>query len=150
MKKQSQPRRRRGGFTLIEVLLVLVILGVLAAMVVPQLLGRQQKAYVDQTKASIHGLEQTLKMYAIDHDGEFPSGSQSILSVLMEPVDRNGQPMSPYLDKMPLDAWGQPLYYEWPNTKATRATKPAIWSSGINKQNEDGGGDDINNWTELR
>ena len=149
VKRTERRRRGRGGFTLIEVLLVLVILGVLAAMVVPSLLGRQQKAMVDQTRASIHGLEQALKMYAIDHGGQFPQGGQDVLNVLLEPVDAAGQPMPPYLEKVPTDAWGQMLFYEWPNTKATRATKPAIWSAGENRQNEDGGGDDVNNWTEL-
>ena len=150
MRTRIERRRRlRGGFTLLEVLLVLAILGVIAAMVVPQLLGRQQTAYEDQTRVNIANLENAAKMYYIDHDGEFPQGSQSALGVLLEPVDRNGKPLPPYLEKMPLDAWGQPLYYEWPNTKAQRASKPAIWSSGFNRQNEDGGGDDINNWDDL-
>ena len=52
--------------------------------------------------------------------------------------------------RLTLDAWGLPLYYEFPNTKAPRAIKPAIWSSGNNRQNEDGGGDDINNWIETQ
>lgn len=150
MRKGIERRhRRRGGFTLLEVLLVLAILGVIAAMVIPNLLGRQTAAYEDQTRVNIANLENAVKMYAIDHDGEFPQGSQSALSVLLEPVDRAGKPLPPYLEKMPLDAWGLPLYYEFPNTKAPRAIKPAIWSSGNNRQNEDGGGDDINNWADL-
>lgn len=148
MKDQRSSRRRR-GFTLLEVLLVVAILGVIAAIVVPQLLGRQQKAMVDTTRASVSGLESALKLYAIDHDGEFPQGDQNALTSLLDPVDRNNQPMTPYLEKLPVDAWGQTLYYEYPNTKATRALKPAIWSSGPNKQNENGSGDDINNWDDL-
>jgi general secretion pathway protein G len=139
-------RARRAGFTLLEVLLVLAILGVIAAMVVPQLLGRQQKASVDATRASIHGLEQALKLYAVDHDGEFPQGSQEDLSVLMNPVDRNGQAMAPYLEKLPTDAWGEMLYYRYPGTQSRSAMKPDIWSSGPNRQNEDGSGDDVVNW----
>lgn len=147
--KRKENRKRREGFTLLEVLLVVAILGVIAAIVVPQLLGRQQKAMIDTTRASISGLEQALKMYAIDHYGEYPQGNQTGLEVLLEPVDQNGQPMTPYLEKLPTDAWGEMLNYEYPNTKATRNLKPAIWSSGPNKQNENGSGDDINNWTEL-
>lgn len=149
MHKPSR-RSRRAAFTLIEVLLVLAILGLIAAMVVPNLLGQQQRANISATRASISGLEQTLKLYAIDHDGEFPEGNQAAaLAVLMEPVDRSGQPMTPYLEKIPVDAWNQPFYYAYPNTKAPRSTKPAIWSSGPNKQNEEGSGDDINNWVET-
>ncbi len=57
--------------------------------------------------------------------------------------------MKPYLDKLPADAWGQVFQYEFPNTKAPRSSKPAIWSSGANRQNEEGAGDDVNNWSDL-
>ena len=146
---RSRRPGRRQGFTLLEVLLVLAILGVIAAMVVPQLLGRQQKASVDATRASIHGLEQALKLYAVDHDGEFPQGSQEELSVLLNPVDRNGQPLAPYLDKLPTDAWGEMLFYRYPGTNSGNAMKPDIWSSGPNRQNEDGRADDVTNWSDT-
>lgn len=152
MKAPRSRRARRGGFTLLEVLLVLAILGVIAAMVVPNLLGRQRKAMVDQTKSSIHGLETALQSYAIDHDGEMPSGGQEemVQALLTQPKDRDGNPIEvPYLDKIPTDAWNQPLNYRYPGTKQTVKTKPDVWSNGPNKQNEDGSGDDINNWTET-
>jgi general secretion pathway protein G len=56
--------------------------------------------------------------------------------------------MKPYLEETPKDAWGEPLYYEYPSTKGTKGEKPAIWSSGPNRQNEEGAGDDINNWSD--
>lgn len=148
MRKTNSCRTARRGFTLLEVLLVLAILGVIGAMVVPQLLGRQQKAMVDTTKSSIHGLEMALESYAIAHDGEFPSGNQDAISTLLDPVDRNGKPMEPFLKALPKDAWGQVFFYEFPNTRAPKLRKPAIWSAGPNKQNEDGSGDDVNNWTD--
>lgn len=151
MKASRTRRPRRGGFTLLEVLLVLAILGVIAAMVVPNLLGRQKKAMVDQTKSSIHGLETALQAYAIDHDGEMPQGGQEeMVSALREPKDRDGNPMKdPYLSKIPVDAWGVALNYRLPSSKQTDQSKPDIWSNGPNKQNEDGSGDDVNNWTEA-
>jgi len=150
MKIEHRKKRPfRQGFTLLEVLLVLAILGVIAAMVVPQLLGRQQKAMVDTTRTSITNLEQALKMYAIDHDGQYPEGSQEALNSLLQPVDRSGQAMAPYLENLPKDAWGEMLFYEWPNSKSSNGIKPAIWSAGPNKRNENGSGDDINNWAEL-
>ena len=51
-------------------------------------------------------------------------------------------------EEEPNDAWGEMLYYEFPNTKGGNSDKPAIWSSGANRQNEDGGGDDIANWNQ--
>jgi general secretion pathway protein G len=141
-------RSRRSGFSLLELLIVLAIIGVIAAMVVPQLLGRQKQAYIDITEESIHNLEQALKLYAVDHDAEFPQGSQESLQVLIEPMDRNNKPMAPYIEKLPMDAWGEPLYYQYPNDKSTSAVdKPAIWSAGPDRKNDNGSNDDINNWT---
>ena len=149
--RTTHRRKRRAGFTLLEVLLVLAILGVIAAMVVPQLLGQQKKAMIEATKSSIHGLESALKLYAIAHDGEYPQGSQDALALLMETVDEEGRAVEPLLDKLPQDAWGELFYYQYPNDKAN-TTKPAIWSSGPDKQNDDGNSsssDDINNWDDL-
>ncbi|GIX03073.1 MAG: type II secretion system protein GspG [Planctomycetaceae bacterium] len=149
---RSLPQRPwPAGFTLTEVLLVLVILGVIAAMVVPNLLGRQQEANIRATRASIKGFEDALKQFAVANNADFPEGSaEQAVSILLNPgQDASGRPISPYLEKVPTDAWNQPLYYEWPNTKVANPTKPAIWSSGPNRVNEDGAGDDINNWSEL-
>lgn len=148
VRKQNRPQRR--GFTLTEVLLVLAILGVIAAMVVPNLIGQQQSANIMATKANIKGFEEAIKQYAIANDGVFPEGSRDeIFQLLMMPgIDNDGRTVAPYLEKTPRDAWDQPLYYQFPNSKVANATKPAIWSSGPNKQNEDGGGDDVNNWNE--
>lgn len=144
-------RTRRSGFTLVEVLLVLVIVGVIMAMVVPNLIGKQGEANVKATRASIGGFENALKLYAVSNNGEFPSAStEEVINMMVNPgQDASGRTISPYLEKIPKDAWGQPLMYEYPNTKIANATKPAIWSIGLNHQNEDGGGDDINNWEEL-
>lgn len=147
----TRARARRRGFTLTEVLLVLAILGVIAAMVVPNLIGQQQKANVLATKANINGFEQAVKQYAIANDGIFPEGSrEEIANLLIQPgQDSEGRTVAPYLEKVPRDAWDQPLYYEYPNGKVPNATKPAIWSSGPNKQNEEGNGDDVNNWADA-
>jgi general secretion pathway protein G len=141
-----ESRRRRGGFTLIEVLLVVAILGVIAAAVVPALIGRQQEAYIQITRTNIKGLEQALKMYALDHDGEYLPGGKDALPQLTQASEYHNKKLKPYLEETPKDAWGEPLNYEYPSSKA--GDKPAIWSSGPNHTNEEGGGDDINNWTE--
>lgn len=145
------PRRRRRGFTLVEVLLVLAILGVIAAMVIPNLIGAQGQANTQAAKNSIAGFENALKLYAVANGGSFPEGArEEVIGLMMNPgQDANGKPVPAYLEKQPKDPWGQALYYEWPNSKVPNATKPAIWSSGLNKQNEDGTGDDINNWDEA-
>jgi general secretion pathway protein G len=139
----------RQGFTLTEVLLVLAIIGVIAAMVVPNLIGTQKRANIDATKANITAFENAVKNFAIANGGEFPQGSrEEVIAMMLNPgVDSSGRPVQPYLESRPKDAWQQDLFYEFPSSKVPSGTKPAIWSSGPNKQNEDGGGDDINNWT---
>lgn len=146
MKKQNCLKliqHRRHGFTLTEVLLVLAIIGVIAAMVVPSLLGRQQEAMKNASKNNIKSLESIATQYAIAHEGELPRDLNALLS---PGQDKDGKMIPAYVDKVPKDAWGQPLFYEFPNSKAS-SDKPAIWSSGPNRQNEEGNGDDINNWT---
>jgi len=140
---------RRRGFTLTEVLLVLAIIGVIAAMVVPNLIGQGQRANVDATRANIVAFESAVKNYAIGNGNEFPTGGQAeVIGLLMSAgQDADGRPIPPTLESTPKDAWQQPLYYEYPSSKVSGGTKPAIWSSGPNKQNEEGNGDDINNWS---
>lgn len=133
----------RFGFTLTEVLLVLAILGVIAAMVIPNLLSRQQDALKRQTRTNIAAFENIAKQYAVAHEGDWP---KDLGSMLNPGADSSGKPLAAFLEKVPKDAWNQPLNYEAPPGKA--GDKPAIWSSGPNKQSEEGSGDDINNWTD--
>jgi len=138
----------RRGFTLTEVLLVLAILGVIAAMVVPNLLGRQKDALIKTSKMSIKSMEDACTQYAIAHDGEFPQGGRDeVLGLLTNPgADKDGKAISPFLKTVPKDAWDQALYYEYPNTKVPNATGPAIWSSGPDRKSDDGANDDVKNW----
>jgi general secretion pathway protein G len=147
MRSHRERRPKRTGFTLIEVLLVVAILGVIAAAVVPALLWRQQAAYEQQTRNNVKNLQNILTMYALDHDGTYPSGGREALSALTNASDYHGKKLSAYIDSTPKDAWGEQLYYEFPSSKG-KGDKPAVWSSGPNRQNEDGSGDDINSWSE--
>ena len=143
-------RRTRRAFTLLELLIVLAIIGVIAAMVVPRFLAQQQGALIKSTRTAIHMLGGSIDFYAQDHDGEAPTGNQdAVIPLLLKPTDKDGKPMKGIIDKIPKDSWDQPLYYEYPNTKNPNTDRPAIWSSGPNRQNENGEGDDINNWKDL-
>ena len=139
------------GFTLLEVLLVLGILILLAAIVTPSLFNRQRKAMIRTTKISIEGLEGALKLYAAEHQGEYPDGAPAeVFELLMDPgVGEDGLAIAPYVEELPTDAWGRTLYYEYPTTRHRRASKPAIWSSGPNERNDNGADDDIINWDEV-
>ncbi|RLS75507.1 MAG: type II secretion system protein GspG [Planctomycetota bacterium] len=109
-RQQSRATKasRRSGFTLVEVLLVLAILGAIAAMVVPDLLSRQNKAQSDSVLISIKATEQALKMYAIDHGGKWPKSDMAI-KTLLEAQDSDPQWSGPYLESSPIDPWGYEL-----------------------------------------
>ncbi len=136
MKKHTHQKIRRGGFTLIEVLLVLAILGVIAAMVVPNLLGSQREAYIKATRESIQSVEQAAKLYAVNHDAEYPQSMDQLLQA--EVI--NGVQKEAYLPKRPMDAWKNAIVYTPPQQTGQ---KPLIMSYGPNRQ--EGGGDDITN-----
>ena len=107
----------RRAFTLIEVLLVLAILGVIAGMVVPRLIGRQRFANEDATRLTIKGVEQALKLYALDHFGELPTTQAGLETLVSKPAQDAERWRGPYLESMPRDAWGRPLVYSLPGKR---------------------------------
>ena len=145
-RKGNRQRHDRRGFTLLEVLLVLIILGVIAALVVPNLLGTQERANINAARASISRLEGVIELYAVEHNARYPE----TLDDLLQPVDLQGQPMKPYLNEYPKDPWGQRLNYELTtDSNAAGAQRPRIWSNGPDGKNDNGSGDDINNWSQA-
>jgi general secretion pathway protein G len=133
---------RRGGFTLVEILLVVVIIGALALMVVPRLTGRSEKAKITVAKSDIFSLLPTaLKLYELDN-GNFPTTEQSLDALMRKPTtspipeDWNG----PYVEKAPVDPWGNPYVYVSPGEH--RADYD-LYSKGKNAAAAD---DDIINW----
>ncbi len=148
MQRNTKKRARRGGFTLMEMLVVLGILVLLLAMVVPRVLGTQKKADITATKSQILFLNGCLQRYALDMKG-FPTSEQGLKSLVASPANANGTAASrwggPYTEsgELPTDAWGNPYQYEYPATKG-RGDRPDIWSYG--PDGEDNTDDDIVSW----
>ena len=141
---------RRRGFTLTEVLLVLAIIGVIAAMVVPNLIGTQKQAYIRRHQAEFQAPFEGRgeELCASPTAASFrPALATEVIAILTIPAGFHRPADPAALDGHPERPRQQVLYYEFPSSKVPSGTKPAIWSSGPNKQNEDGGGDDINNWS---
>jgi len=138
----NRPLHQRSGFTLMEVLLVLGILGVIMAMVVPRVLGRQKDAYVQAAKSSIHGVCEALKLYALDHGGAFPTSNQGLNVLQNKPGSSDRAWKGPYLEKPPLDPWGKKFEYRCPGVRNPESYDV---SSGGPDQTF-GNADDIGNW----
>lgn len=134
--------RCQKGFTLIEILLVIAIIGALAAMVVPRLTGRSEKAREAAAKADIRAnIATALRMYELDV-GSYPTTEQGMDALLKTPSGVNASNWKgPYLEAKPADPWGRPYQYKSPGAK--NPTSYDLFSLG-----KDGveGTDDVGNW----
>ncbi len=110
---------RARGFTLIEIMVVVVIMGVLAALVVPRLMGRTDDARILAAKQDIATLMQALKLYRLDNQ-RYPTTEQGLQALVtrpaMAPVPPNWK-TGGYLDRLNRDPWGNPYQYLSPGTR---------------------------------
>lgn len=101
------------GFTLVEILVVIVILGILAALIVPRIIERPDQARVTAAKADIATILQALKLYRLDNQ-RYPTTEQGLSALVLRPtvppVPPNWKPNG-YLERLPQDPWGNPYQY---------------------------------------
>jgi len=113
----KEARTRTSGFTLLELLVVVVIIGLLAGFVAPRYFGQVGKSEVNVAKAQLDALEKALDQYRLD-TGRYPSAELGLKALIERPANEpkwNG----PYLRKaIPLDPWGKPYLYRIPGEKA--------------------------------
>lgn len=136
---------RQRGFTLIEIMVVVVIIGLLATLVLPRVLGRQDQAMIAKAKVDIQAISSALKLYKLDNFN-YPSTSQGLEALVKEP---GGDPPAKnwkkggYVERLPTDPWGNPYQYLSPGEKM----EFDVWSFGSDgRTGGDGTGAEIGNW----
>ena len=138
-RQKTAPR----GFTLIELMVVLVIIGVLAALIVPNVLDRTDDARATAARTDVNNLMQALKLYKLDNQ-RFPTAEQGLEALVRKPTVGVVPPSwKPYLDKLPADPWGRPYQFINPGVKG----EIDIFSLGADGQaGGEGKNADIGSW----
>lgn len=133
--------RKPKGFTLVELLIVITILGVLVAMVVPRLAGRTEQARRARAQADVQGnLPLALDMFEVD-TGKYPTTEEGLASLRVQPPGIQNW-RGPYLKREPLDPWGRPYHYLAQGTRNPQDYD--LFSTG--PDGAEGTSDDIGNW----
>lgn len=135
---------RKSGFTLIELMIVVIILAALAGMVLPRLLNRADTAKGYIAKADIAQITTALKLYKIDN-GSYPKTTDGGLNALMKKPSSAKNWKGPYLENPANDPWKRPYKYKCPGSH--NSTSFDIWSTGADEANAE---DDIDNWSDKR
>ena len=140
--------RARSGFTLIELMVVMVILGILVAAILPNVIGKREKANVTKAKTDIFAIENFLQQFYLDV-GRYPTEEEGLRVLYYEPEDDADKWGGPYpLKPIPKDPWGREYVYRCPGVVTNMAYE--VLSYG--KDGEEGGEDedaDITSWGEF-
>ncbi|MFZ5493382.1 MAG: type II secretion system major pseudopilin GspG [Pseudomonadota bacterium] len=142
-------RAKQRGFTLIEVMVVVVILGILAALVVPRIMGRPDEARVIKARQDVQAIEAALNLYRLDNHA-YPGSDQGLKALVEKPA---GEPAAPnwkaggYLDRVPQDPWGREYQYLNPGLHG----EIDVWSYGADgREGGEGVNADLGNWPESK
>ncbi len=135
-------RHLSNGFTLIEVMIVVIILGILAAFVVPRIMDRPDEARIVKAKQDIRTLMSALNLYRLDNLN-YPTTDQGLDALVKKPADAKNWKQGGYIDRLPNDPWGKPYQYLRPGTRG----EVDVFTLGADGQPGGEGKDaDIGNW----
>ncbi|MFQ3334472.1 MAG: general secretion pathway protein G [Woeseiaceae bacterium] len=136
-------QKKETGFTLIEIMVVVIILGILTAIVAPNIIGRVGDAQISAAKQDIRNIESSLRLFRLDNFN-YPTNEQGIKALTAKPVGQNTRNWKgPYLNRMPKDPWGNQYLYMYPGLNS----EIDIYTYGRDGQPGGSGDDaDIGNW----
>ncbi|HET9388907.1 MAG TPA: type II secretion system major pseudopilin GspG [Steroidobacteraceae bacterium] len=145
-RRHASPRAHRArGFTLIEIMVVVIIIGLLAAVIVPQVVNKVDEARVTKAKQDIQSLETALTMFRLDNS-KYPTTDQGLTALIKQPTDpsirhwRQGG----YLERISKDPWGNDYQYVYPGTHGKEYD---LYTLGADAQpGGEGVNADIGNW----
>ncbi len=145
MKFLTKTRTAQRGFTLIEIMVVVVIIGILAALIAPNVISRVGDAQITKVKTDLRSIEAALKLYRLDNF-RYPSTDQGLRALVEQPDDPNVRNWKAggYLDRIPMDPWENPYQYLSPGNNG----EIDIYTLGADGREGGQGVDaDIGNWT---
>jgi general secretion pathway protein G len=144
-RQRLSGRAGQRGFTLIEIMVVVIIIGLLAAVIVPQVINKVDEARVSKAKADIQSLETALTMYRLDNS-KYPTSDQGLQALMVQPTDPSIRHwrIGGYLQRVSKDPWGQDYQYQFPGTHGKEYD---LFTLGADAQpGGDGVNADIGNW----
>jgi len=150
LMKVNRALRKSRGFTLIEIMVVVVIIGLLAAVIVPQVVNKVDEARVTRAKADIASIESALTIFRLDNS-KYPTTEQGLAALTTQPTDpsiRNWRPGGYLTKKVGKDPWGNDYQYVYPGTHGGEYD---LFSLGADNQpGGEGTSTDIGNWDDSK
>jgi general secretion pathway protein G len=143
MKRRSL-QKRHGGFTLLEIMVVVIIIGVLAATIIPQFMGTTHDAKVSAAKSDVAQLESAMERFNL-HMDRYPTMDEGLKVLVEAPAGDDKKWRGPYIKVLRSDPWGNPYQYRAPGMHHPSTFD--VWSRGADGQDGgEGPGADIGNW----
>jgi general secretion pathway protein G len=142
--KTGSLQRRSAGFTLLEIMVVVIIIGVLAATIIPQFMGTTHDAKVSAAKADVSQLENALERFNL-HMDRYPTMDEGLKVLVEAPAGEDKKWRGPYIKLLRPDPWGNQYQYRVPGMHHT--TTFDVWSRGADGQDGgEGPNADVGNW----
>ena len=142
--KTGSLQRRSAGFTLLEIMVVFIIIGVLAATIIPQFMGTTHDAKVSAAKADVSQLENALERFNL-HMDRYPTMDEGLKVLVEAPAGEDKKWRGPYIKLLRPDPWGNQYQYRVPGMHHT--TTFDVWSRGADGQDGgEGPNADVGNW----